>query len=128
MTEPAWTTTTGGFPQTQWDLAKEHAKLFLRNKARQQTSTTYSDTVRHFAHILPLEPDDAVFHAMLGQISCEEHGEGRPLLSCIVLHKDHFSIGGGFYEAAEECGYNTSDKLKFWCDEMRRTHDFWKNK
>ena len=123
-----WKTTTGYHPTGVWTAAKKAARDFLEDIAKAGKTTDYSDVVLSFRSILRKEPNDALFHTMLGQISVEEHAAGRPLLSCLCLYRETWSIGGGFYEMAEGEGYPVDDKLKFWVEEMNRTHAYWKGK
>ena len=123
-----WKTTTGHYENSVWDKAKTACTKYLQKVATKGKTTDYTYAAASFQHIFRLGPDDQLFHSMLGQISVEEHGEGRPLLSCLVLHRGSFSIGSGFFGAAEEVGYTVDDKTKFWIDEMKRTHQYWKGR
>ena len=121
-----WKTTTGYHPAGVWAKAKQACRDFLESVARKGKTTYYTEVASSFSHILRKSADDPVFHAMLGQISADEHAEGRPLLSCICLHHDRWSVGNGFFEMAEAEGFDVSDKMKFWIDEMNKTLAYWK--
>lgn len=67
----------------------------------------------------------------LEDISTEEHKNGRPLLSSIVLRSKDGGEGEGFYKMAARLGYGNLSKLKkegtFQAEMMKKTFDFWKS-
>jgi hypothetical protein len=123
-----WKTTTGNFPVDIWERAKEQCRQYLIGIAKAGRLTDYLTTATSFQHIINYHHRNSCFFSMLGQISLAEHRAGRPLLSCLVAHSEHDDIGVGFFGAAEECGFEIDDEDKFWCDEVRRTHDYWRGK
>jgi len=68
---------TFGFPQSDWDLAKQHAHSAMVAAARSATGMiTYSDLVDKIIAI-SFKPDAHIFHELLGQISRTEDEEAR---------------------------------------------------
>jgi hypothetical protein len=66
---------------------------------------------------------------VLGEISEDEHRNGRPMLSAIA-HNEAGSPGQGFYTCARDLGLLTStdhkDELAFWEIEQRKVYQEWK--
>ncbi|MFN3344234.1 MAG: hypothetical protein ACK412_01100 [Chloroherpetonaceae bacterium] len=68
------------------------------------------------------EADRQRIGAILDEISTNEHNEGRPLLSAVVVKQASGEPGEGFYKLAESLkGYPS-----FWKDELKKVHDYWK--
>ena len=112
---------TYGYSQQLWDAAKERLRMALWNAAKGQRQVTYSDGVAEIRDIISFDPHDTVFHHMLGQISVEEDAAGRGMLSALVVHKHgDGQPGPGFYELAQCLGRDTTDKVRFWVDEVNR--------
>ena len=85
----------------------------------------YSEPVKYIRSVT-LEPHDIRFFYLLGEISTTESQAGRGMLSALVVHRvGDMEPGTGFYELAEELGYDTSDRLKFWTDELKKVHSYW---
>ena len=78
-------------------------------------------------------PDDRnKIGSLLGEISTEEHGNGRPLISVLVFRDDTNIPGDGFFELAQKLGkYNGSDnqiaKDNFFVSEFRNVCEYWQN-
>jgi hypothetical protein len=64
---------------------------------------------------------------ILGEISTDEHQEGRPLLSAIVVHKENHLPGEGFFKLAKELGKQKPDEDNdtFYTNELRRVFNTW---
>lgn len=63
---------------------------------------------------------------MLGEISTEEHEAGRGLLTVVVVHKaGDQKPGPGFFKLAQSLGCNTTDRVQFWTNELRKVFDVW---
>lgn len=75
-----------GFPDDQWIAAKEEARQAMISVARSKSVIAYSDLVRKVKSCI-LEPNGAALAHMLGEISSEEDGECRGLLTVVVVHK-----------------------------------------
>ena len=109
----------------QWAEAKEEIRSILIEAARLRRMITYSDLVGQVNAVTFNAFDQRLF-AILGQISSEEHGEGRPLLSVLVVHKvGDMKPGDGFFELAAALGCDTSDVLKAWIVEVQKVYQYW---
>ncbi len=113
--------TTYGYPRDRWDAAKEKLRSVLWDTAKRKQQLTYSAGVATLRDLIIFDPHDSAFHHMLGQISVEEDAAGRGLLSALVVYKDgEGQPGPGFYDLAQRLGRDTSDKMRFWVDEVSR--------
>ena len=64
-------------------------------------------------------------NTLLGQISEDEDKAGRGMLSVVVVHKTGDQRPGpGFFEWAEELGYEVGDKDEFWIAMLNRVYDY----
>lgn len=114
-----------GYPISDWNKAKKEMKQILIERAKVRGMIPYGELVEKVTAIM-FEYWETPFHAMLGEISTEEDGAGRGMLSVIVVHKyGDMQPGPGFFELAEELGRNTSDILKCWIEELKRVHAYW---
>jgi hypothetical protein len=117
-----------GFPPAKWEAAKREAKAILAECARQRQMIPYSDFVSKITSLRIDYHDPRLFH-FLGEISKEEHAEGRGMLTALVVHKHgDMQPGPGFFELAQELKQDTSDIVKFWVEEMKRVFAAWKPK
>ena len=64
--------------------------------------------------------DRRVFGLLLGDVSHQEYGRGRPLLTALVVRKGSGKPGPGFLGLE---GFPETEE--FWETELRRVHDFW---
>lgn len=64
---------------------------------------------------------------ILGEISTDEHQEGRPPLSAIVVHKENHLPGEGFFKLARELGKQKPDEddVAFYAKELKSVFDWW---
>lgn len=118
-----------GFPQSQWDSAKSETREILIQIASRRGGgvLSYSDLAARIRSIA-FQPDDRSFHHLLGQISVEEDGAGRGMLSVVVVHAGgDFRPGPGFYALAQELGRDTRDREEFWIKESSRVYAAWEN-
>lgn len=114
-----------GFSPDTWDRARAEMRAILVEYAKRRSMVPYSTLVGRMTSIR-LEPDSNALAAMLGDISTEEHAAGRGMLSVIVVHKHgDMEPGHGFYELAQDLGNDTTDRVKFWVDELHRVHAVW---
>lgn len=114
-----------GFTQAKWDDAKEQARTLMITRASVRGMIPYSELTAKITAI-PLAPDSAALAALLGEISTEEDGAGRGMLSVIVVHKvGDMEPGRGFYELATQLGKPTEDQMAFWVAELHRVHAQW---
>jgi len=62
-----------------------------------------------------IEPHDARFFHLLGEISTDESIAGRGMLTALVVHKSSdYQPRPGFFELARELGHDVADIGKFW--------------
>ena len=63
----------------------------------------------------------------LDEISTFEHGDGRPLLSVVVVRKEDKRPGGGFFKMAKQNGVQSpgADDDEFYVAELNRAWDYW---
>jgi hypothetical protein len=116
---------TWGFEDQAWDAAKAEAKAVLADYARRRQMIPYSDFVREIQSITMEPHDQRLFH-FLGEISEEEHGEGRGMLTALVVHKSgDLQPGPGFFKLAQQIGHEFEDIEKFWIQEVKRVFDAW---
>jgi hypothetical protein len=117
-----------GFTDAQWHSAIAEATAILIEAARSpQGYITYSDLAGRLRSIAIGYHDPAMDY-LLVQVSTEEHAAGRGLLSVVVVHKGgDLEPGKGFYELAEELGFDVSDRLAFWSSEFRSVTEYWRN-
>jgi hypothetical protein len=65
---------------------------------------------------------------LLAEVSTEEHESGRGLLSVIVVHKyGDKEPGSGFYDLADQLGFDVTDPEAFWISEFTKVTEYWKN-
>jgi hypothetical protein len=56
----------------------------------------------------------------------EEDEAGRGMLSCLVVHKHgDYQPGPGFFELAETLGYNKTDVIHLWIDQVKKVFEAW---
>ncbi len=117
-----------GFTADQWHTAIAEATAILRERAGSQLGTiTYSDLAAQLTSITIGYHDPAMDH-LLEQVSREEHANGHGLLSVIVVHKyGDQEPGNGFYELAQELGFDVSDRLSMWISEFNNVTQYWAN-
>jgi molybdopterin synthase catalytic subunit len=116
---------TYGFTQAEWDAAKKEAKDLLAKRAKVRGMMPYSELASKLTSVHLEAHDQRLFH-LLGDISTEEDGAGRGMLSVIVVHKHgDMQPGPGFFDLAKRLGRNTSDILKCWVEELKKVHAYW---
>jgi hypothetical protein len=66
---------------------------------------------------------------MLGDVSRYEVGQGRPMLSCLVVLAGGDLPGSGFYKLGRELGLVESgeDDMAFAARQMKATFAYWRN-
>ena len=109
-----------GYDPTDWELAKKQARSAIVKCGVNESFITYQDLTREISAIR-FQPNDDIFHHMLGQISWEEDSCGRGMLTALVVHKDGDKMPGpGFWKLAKHLGRNIPDKIFFWQAEAKR--------
>ena len=103
-----------------YEDARDQAWDRLRRTAADRTTITYSELVGHIGAWM-LEPDSPVLAKILDEISTQEDGAGRGMLSAVVVHKtDDYLPGPGFFALASQLGRDVSDKVAFHAQELER--------
>ena len=112
-------------PVEKWAAAKEEIRTVLAAKARARAMIPYSELVELVRSVTFSAFDQRLF-AILGQVAVEEHEQGRPLLSVLVVHKSgDMQPGEGFFELAASLGRDTTDVLKAWITEVQKVYQYW---
>ena len=91
---------------------------------RHKKTMTYGD-VAASVNSVRLNPRHPWLHEFLDDISREEDGQGRGMLSAVVVRKDTGFPGEGFYRLARKLGRDVSDKTRFWRQEFDRVTANW---
>jgi len=116
---------TFGYPTKTWQAAKDEIKIVLVECARRQRTIAYSELVQKIK-ALDLQAHDPRLDELLGQLSTEEAGNGRGMLSVLVVHKTgDLRPGRGFYECAAAIGLDTSDEDRLWVDQLNKVYSWW---
>lgn len=107
-----------GFSNAAWMQAKAEITRILQDRAQQRGMITYTELTKEL-HAITLDPHEPAMGRILGEISTAEAQAGRGMLSVIVVHKQgDMEPGNGFYECADNLGYDTTDHMKFWVNEL----------
>ena len=114
-----------GFNDQDWHKAKQEALSILKARAKRGSPITYSELVGKIVSI-HMEPRDTRLAHFLGELSTEEHEEGRPLITALVVHKHDQQPGQGFFELARSLGFTVIDEVKFWSDEIKKLQHCWR--
>ena len=115
-----------GLPIEKWEEAKEEIRKILIGRAKILNPISYSELASQIMTI-QIEPHEYALAEMLGEISIAEDNAGRGLLSILVIHKDGDMMPGqGLFDLAENRGRDTSDREKFWINELNFVHSHWK--
>ncbi len=106
-------------------------RAYLIDVASTSKTVTYSElnTRCGLGLDLALAHDRAELGRILGDISSDEHDEGRPLLSVVAVLADTRLPSTGFYNLAESLNFGTAKRLQadlFGEMEMARCFDFWR--
>jgi hypothetical protein len=99
--------------------------------ARAQQLTTYSDIAPLAGLSMEVEQDRERISQLLGEIVLHEVGEGRPMLTAIVVHRgSDNNPGEGFFAIATQLGrFNGSrqqlPRLEFWVRQVQEVNSCW---
>jgi len=94
--------------------------------AREDNVTFYGDISPMAGLDMSLPNDRYEIGVILDGINQDEHAEGRPLLSAVVVQRGTFRPGQGFFTMARGMGlFSGDDEDRFYSDELRRVHDYW---
>lgn len=117
-----------GMSETEWQDAVREVREILVDVARRRDVINYTELTKRVTSY-PLRPDGHDFHAVLGRVSLDEHEEGRPLLTALVVYKSgEMSAGSGFFEMAQTAGFTFNDPDVFWLAELNRVWDYWRTR
>ena len=98
----------------------------IKQVAKNEVTTYYSDIAPLVGLDMSYEPDRNIMSNILDKISKNEHENGKPLLSAVVILRDKNIPGDGFFGMAQEVGvYNGGDKDQFWASELWRVYNYW---
>ena len=89
----------------------------------------YSDLAAQINAIhldLGTEKDRAALGRLLGEISKETNGEGKGMLSAVVVSKDSYMPTYGFFNLAKELGYEVGDRTEFWIGQYNKVVAAWR--
>jgi hypothetical protein len=106
-----------GFNEQDWQKAKQEALEVLKARARRGDPITYSDLVEKVVSV-HMDAHDVRLAHFLGEIAAEEHENGRPLITALVVHKHDGQPGRGFFELARSLNLPVIDELAFWNDQI----------
>lgn len=112
-------------PIKLWEKAKEEILTVLIETAKKKQVIYYGDLAKHIVSII-IEPPFRELADMLGELSIDEEYAGHGMISAIVVNKEEGVPGDGFFTLAEGLGYDVSDKLLFFSDEVKKVHTYWK--
>ena len=97
----------------------------LKKVARAKKLITYSDIGKKVG----LRANDLELWQMLDQINRQEHEQGRPMLSAVVVQKEgetYGAPGDGFFKLARDLGvFRGDNKYIFWVSELNVVHNYW---
>ncbi len=107
-------------------------RTYLIQYARQQVGTVSYLTLVQEAELglnLDISHEKSRLNEMLAEISSNEHGEGHPLLSCLVKVPGSKGQGDNFYKLCEKMGLGEWRSLKqdedFLKNLVRTCREFW---
>ncbi|WP_143273425.1 hypothetical protein [Azospirillum palustre] len=104
----------------------------LIETARKRRVLSYRDVAAPMGLDMDSPKDRDELSKILYEISVSEYNQGRPLLSVLVIGGEKGIPskipGSGFYEMASDLGFNISEKLMFFVEELNRVHEFWSEK
>jgi len=97
----------------------------LKEVARARKLITYTD----IGEKVGLRANDPQLWQLLDKISRQEHEQGRPMLSAVVVQKEgesHGAPGDGFFKLARDLGvFREDNKYIFWVSELNVVYNYW---
>lgn len=108
-----------GFPEGDWEAAKDQARRAMIRRARRGRTMSYTDLCEEIEAIR-FDPHDPRLPHFLGQISTEEDAAERGMLTAVVVHKHDGQPGKGFFELARQLGRTVLNEEQTWVEELRR--------
>ncbi len=113
-----------GYSKQRWEKGKAEATVILRRVAATRDYMLYGDLSDELRTVT-IAPHSIAMSAMLGEISTDEHEQGRAMLSAVVVHeKPNIEPGKGFYTCAATLGkvFKDGDRITFWVSELKKVH------
>ena len=101
--------------------------------ARARLLATYSDVSPLLGLSMENQQDREEIARLLGEIVEFEHGEGRPMLTALIVHRGNDNNPGeGFFSIAHDLGlYNgrrdLMSRLTFWVNQVTSVHNHWRS-
>ena len=105
----------------------------LLRLARSARLATYSEVSPLINLLMDNQQDRNEIARLLVEIAVNEHNEGRPMLTALIVHQGNDNNPGeGFFTIAHELGIfnggrDQMDRLTFWTNQVRQVHDYWMN-
>ena len=102
----------------------------LKDVARAGQTCFYGD----LSELIDLPPRSRQLYRILDSINVQEHQEGRPLLSALVVRRGFRIPGDGFFVNAKDLGEYDDSRgdatahAAFWIDEVHRIWDHWRDR
>ncbi len=110
-----------------WRL--EHLYNRLIEVAHAGKTVTIDEVARIFCPETPFPDNRIEVTRELCEISCQENGQGRPMLSAVVVLSEIPYPNREFFLLARELGLNMyNDERSFYGYELGRVHHYWKDK
>jgi len=98
----------------------------LAQTARNGDTATYAAVAPLAALDMGSPADRNRLAVLLDEINQHESGQGRPLLTALVVLADKKMPGQGFFDCATRLGRTVGDDhLTFWLAEVRHVHEYW---
>lgn len=117
------------FSNQVWKKAKKEALLAISSRAKRRGMITYGELIQNISSI-QFDFNDAshryTLGVLLGELSCEEYEAGRGVITSIVVHKrGDTEPGNGFFELANQLGYDISNKTLCWINLVKEVYRAW---
>lgn len=102
----------------------------LKSAARAETTVRYAEIAHMAGLTTDTQPERNELGRILGSISQQEHSQGRPLLSVVVVSATDGVASRGFFNLARDLGLLSStgemDELTFFANELKATFAYWR--
>lgn len=99
--------------------------------ARAKKIAAYNDVSPLVGLDMSEQEDRNAIAELLGEIAIHEHGEGRPMLTALVVHRGNDNNPGeGFFSIAQDLGlYNGGRdqiaRVTFWANQVAEVYNHW---
>lgn len=128
-------TSKWGRDELDWALLLDETSAFLKEQARVQRTTSYTELASVLTRRTGLrafdfasDRDRAAIGALLGEVAQRHLPEVGAMLSAIVIYLNANDAGPGFYRFAIHLGLlpagaTMSQKTDFWVRQVQAVHD-----